>query len=139
MPGAGPAPSLNPKRSNPRVGIQVLPAEGRKGPAPAWPLPGKASAAERQAWTALWASPQAVMWERLGWTRVVARYARMMLLAEAGTKEAWPEARQLEDRLGLTPKAMRVLLWVVSDDEVAAKRQAPPSTGRRRMRAVDAG
>ncbi len=91
----------------------VLPASGRKGRAPRWPLEGRAPAI----WTELWHTPQAVAWEAMGWTRVVARYALLVLAAEKLDKDAQPEARQLEDRLGLTPKAMRLLLWTIEDVE----------------------
>jgi hypothetical protein len=45
------------------------------------------------------------------------------------------EARQLEDRLGLTPKAMRMLLWEIVSDEVAEQRQET-SDVRSRIKAV---
>jgi len=129
-------PSENPVRRNARVGPVVLPAEGRKGATPPWPLQMVAPA-ELELWRELWATPQAVMWERLGWFRVVARYARCAIAAEDLNKDALAEARQLEDRLGLTPKAMRLLLWTVAADEVAEKRAEAPSKGARgRIKAV---
>lgn len=42
----------------------------------------------------------------------------------------------LEDRLGLTPKAMRLLLWEIVADEVAEKRAPTPGV-RQRIRAVE--
>lgn len=128
------APKLDPVRRNSRVGPLRLPAEGRKGPTPTWPLDVRQSAGLKRLWTDLWRTPQAVAWERLGWTRVVARYALLLLAAEALNKDALSEARQLEDRLGLTPKAMRLLLWEITSDEVAEKRK---TTGARtRIKAV---
>lgn len=129
-------PKPNPARRNARVGPQVLPAEGRRGLAPNWPLPGGASSAEGAIWAELWATPQAVAWEKLGWTRVVARYCRIVLAAECLAKDALGEARQLEDRLGLTPKAMRLLMWTIASDEVAEKRQESAVTARGRIKAV---
>jgi len=77
-----------------------------------------------------------VAWERLGWTRTVARYCRVMVAAES--RDASPpllgQAMALEDRLGLTPKAMRLLLWEVVADEVAEQRQA--TNVRKRIKAV---
>lgn len=193
MAGTGPMGSLNPKRSNPRVGVRVLPAGGWDGPVPEWPLiedlglagerasrltriadleflaeddelaPARRAkldqriAAERSAlalveskigrqrglelalWEKLWRSPQAAAWQHLGWTRDVATYARLSVLAEMGDLKLLQEARMWSDRLGLTPKAMRALLWVVSDDEVGAKRQAKSgqTAGGRRLVAVD--
>jgi hypothetical protein len=129
-------PKPSPVRRNARVGPQVLPAEGRRGLAPNWPLSGGATSAEAHLWAELWATPQAVAWERLGWTRVVARYCMVVLAAETLNKDALAEARQLEDRLGLTPKAMRLLLWTVASDEVAEKRQETSSGARGRIKAV---
>lgn len=130
-------PKFDPARGTRGRGPLKLPAEGRKGEAPPWPLPGRPLAAEKRAWAQLWATPQAVAWERLGWTRTVARYCRAMLAAES--RDASPallaQVTAMEDRLGLTPKAMRLLLWEVAPDEVEERRQAG-SSARRRIKAV---
>lgn len=153
------APKLDPVRRNSRVGPLKLPAEGRKGRVPKFPMPAMsvlrweyedkrrfqvrdddASEARREQelelWDQLWRTPQAVAWEQMGWVRVVARYARLAAAAEELDKDALSEARQLEDRLGLTPKAMRLLLWEVVTDEVGQQRQASDSGARRRIKAV---
>ena len=78
---------------------------------------------EARLWTDLWKLPQAVEWERLGWTRDVAQYVRHKVQAELGELDAAKEARQWSDRLGLTPLAMLRLRWEVARDETAAKRQ----------------
>ncbi len=135
-------PKETPARRNPRVGPLILPAEGRRGRTPAWPLPGKASAEERAAWVVLWKSPQAVAWERLGWLRTVGRYCRVMVRAESPDASAaiLGQVAALEDRLGLTPKAMRLLLWSVASDEVGAKRAEnaeAKSSARGRIKAVE--
>jgi hypothetical protein len=128
----GPAPKSEPVRRNSRVGTLKLPAEGRKGPTPKWPLDGKPPAV----WAEIWRTPQAVAWERFGWTRVVARYCKVLVRAETAVDPVtMSEARQLEDRLGLTPKAMRSLLWEIATDDVAAKREEK-SDARRRIKAV---
>ena len=130
-------PKIEPVRRNARTGPLQLPAEGRKGDPPAWPLPGRSNAAERAAWAQLWATPQAVAWEQLGWTRTVARYCRVMVAAEARDAGAalLAQAVALEDRLGLTPKAMRLLLWQIVFDEVSERREEPTSA-RGRIKAV---
>jgi hypothetical protein len=81
----------------------ILPAEGRRGDPPTWPLPGEVSAEETQAWRALWATPHAVAWERLAWTRTVARYRRAMVRAESPDASAaiLGQVASLEDRLGV--------------------------------------
>lgn len=127
----GPAPKFDPVRRNARSGPLKLPAEGRTGPTPEWPLEGF-TGAEASAWESLWRTPQAVAWERLGWVRTVARFCRVMVRAE--DLEASPalvaQAVVLEDRLGLNPKAMRLLLWEITSDEVSEKRQVKGARGR---------
>lgn len=125
------APNPNAVRRNSRVGPLKLPSEGRQGDPPKWPLSGKPP----NVWAELWATPQAVAWEKLGWTRVVARYARVMLAAENLEKDAMAEARQLEDRLGLSPKSMRLLMWEISEDEISEQRETG-SDARKRIKAV---
>lgn len=127
MAGNGPAANPNARRRNARPAFRRLPAAGRQGDPPSWPL-GKPTRGETELWAELWASPQAAAWEELGWVRTVARYARIVLVAErrGGDRRiaiaSATEARQLEDRLGLSPKAMRSLGW----DIVAT---APEETG----------
>jgi hypothetical protein len=122
-------------RRNARTGPELLPAGGRQGDTPVWPL-DLVSSAETQLWRELWATPQAVAWERHGWTRVVARYCRVAIAAEGMDKDALSEARQLEDRLGLTPKSMRMLMWQIAADEVGEKRQETSAGARGRIKAV---
>ncbi|SBV27554.1 hypothetical protein GA0070620_3078 [Micromonospora krabiensis] len=130
-------PKHDPARRNARVGPVLLPAEGRKGEPPVWPLPGKMSGAEREAWAQLWATPQAVAWEQMGWTRTVARYCRVMVAAEKtdATAALLAQVTALEDRLGLTPKSMRLLLWQIASDEVGVQREKSQGA-RDRIKAV---
>lgn len=129
-------PSPDPVRRNARVGPLKLPAEGRKKPAPQWPLASQ-SVGEEGAWEQLWATPQAVAWERLGWTRTIARYCRIMVAAEHpdAPPAVMAQATALEDRLGLTPKSMRLLLWEIVKDDVTEQRQQT-SGARGRIKAV---
>lgn len=122
MAGVGPAPNPNARRRNARPAFRRLPAAGRQGDPPAWPLGGRQSKLELTLWMQLWASPQATAWEELGWVRTVARYARITIAAERPKAIAavMSEARQLEDRLGLNPKAMRSLGWEITTDAESA-------------------
>jgi hypothetical protein len=129
-------PQFEIARRNPRIGPLKLPRGGRKGPTPKWPIPGGASVRVLKLWDELWHTPQAVAWEQLEWTRVVARYALVVLSAEALDRVALGEARQFEDRLGLSPKAMRLLLWEITDDELAEARQTAATDARERIKAV---
>ncbi|MER8083835.1 hypothetical protein ABTZ57_01400 [Streptomyces sp. NPDC094048] len=100
---------------------------------------------EAELWTELWATPQAVQWERLGWTREVAQYVRWKCRAESGDLDAGKEARQLGDRLGLTPLAMLRLRWEVVGGEPETTVQKPgtrrassrSAQARRRLKVVD--
>lgn len=138
MPGPAPKPDAR-RRNAPLANTVKLPAEGRDGETPAWPL----SSSAPSTWAQLWATPQAVAWERLGWTRVVARYAEVLRVCEnpeAVSVGMLGEARQLEDRLGMTPMAMLRLRWEVASDEVAEKRADKPAvatTARRRLKVAD--
>lgn len=94
---------------------------------------------EGELWRELWKTPQAVMWQQLAWTREVAQYVRWKSRAEAGDLDAAKEARQLADRLGLTPLAMLRLRWKIADPDEGtatppARKKAAP---RRRPRPDD--
>jgi len=99
------------------------------------------AALEVELWRDLWGTPQAVAWERMGWTREVAQYVRWKVKAELGDLDASKEARQLSDRLGLSPLAMLRLRWEVAPDEVGEQRQqraaTKPRSARQRLRVVD--
>lgn len=116
----GPAPSPNARRRNARPTFRRLPAAGRRGPVPAWPL-SRPTKGELELWEQLWSTPQAVAWDELGWSRTVARYARITVAAEKPRANAavMAESRQLEDRIGLNPKAMRSLGWDVTAEATA--------------------
>ena len=74
-----------------------------------------ASRVERQIWAAVWKTPQATQWEKRGWFREVALYARHQAKAEGGSLEDSKEARQREDRLGLNDMSMLRLRWEIVD------------------------
>lgn len=138
MAGMGPPPKAEGerRRRNPTIAMTRLPAEGRQGETPPWPLaedyPG-----ELELWDQLWMTPQSVAWERLRWTREVACYVRYSILAEMGNMRAAPEARQLADRLGLTPLALLRLRWEIVSDEVAPRRETAERPARHRLKVVD--
>src|SRR5690554_2627257 len=106
---SGPAPDPNALRRDREVGQWVtLPAEGRTGPTPEWPLTDP-TARELELWQQLWRKPQALLWERNGQHHEVAMYCRRFAAAEV------PDApvalgtlvRQMMDSLLLTLPAMR--------------------------------
>lgn len=123
------------RRNKPSAAAVVLPPEGRVGDPPAWPLGGVLP--DRGLWAELWATPQAAFWERagVGLCRIVARY--VVLVGEAcSDARLLAEVRQLEDRLGLNPLAMRRLGWEIASDEVQVKRTEPGGPRYDGLRAV---
>ena len=159
MPGPAPDPNaLRRDRPSDKDGWTSLPSEGRRKPAPAWPLrtwvdltahllnqddlsakdkklpigqdAARADERESEIWAELWATPQAIIWERKRAAHDVALYTRFMWAAEGGDMKAAAEARQWSDRLGLNSKAMLSLRWKIATDEVAAKRPAPMTAPR---------
>lgn len=114
----GPAPNPNARRRNARPDWVELPVEGRSGRAPAWPLSGRAPAG----WAELWRLPQAVMWERQKCVELVARYllarraAFDSLLSDEPNASLVKALTELEDRLGLSPMALKRLQWIVPEE-----------------------
>jgi hypothetical protein len=137
MPGPPPKPdSQRVRRAAPLASsVTRLPAEGRRGDVPDWPFGDDAP----DLWRQLWATPQAAAWQRLGWTRVVARYCMVLLSVEREPTAAMlGEVRQLEDRLGLSPMAMLRLRWEIASDEVAEQRETGGSKAKTRLKVVAA-
>jgi hypothetical protein len=140
--GAAPKPNAQRRRGLANGVITRLPAEGRKGGPPPWPLSG--AGCDLEIWAELWSTPQAAAWETLGpgMVRVVARYVVLLAEAEVGEPKVAAEVRQVEDRLGLSPLAMLRLRWEIAPDEVAEQRDQRTATKaqadvRSRLRIVD--
>src|SRR5690349_13182572 len=81
---SGPPPdpaALKRSRPSDQAGWTTIPAEGRKGRPPAWPLTDQ-DPREAVIWRELWKRPQAVMWEKLDQRYEVALFARNLARAE---------------------------------------------------------
>ncbi|WP_017616376.1 phage terminase small subunit [Nocardiopsis salina] len=120
---SGPPPDPNALRRNRKQdasGWATLPAEGRTGPVPGWPLT-EVRPREWDLWRELWSRPQAVMWESLGLDIEVALFARA--LAEAEEPEPRADAakltKQYMESLGLTAPGLLRLRWKVGPTEDA--------------------
>jgi hypothetical protein len=151
MPGPAPKPEGQRRRRNAVAASLRLPAEGRSGPPPKWPLLGRAP----RLWAELWTTPQAAAWERLRLERLVAKYVQdsldvaalrsvMNRTGEPVKQYASLKTRvdRLEAELGLTPMGLLKNRWEIVTDEVSQKREestatpaapAPPATPRRRL------
>jgi len=115
---SGPAPdprSLKSAASMDKGGWRTLPAEGRAGDAPEWPL---TTAADRELdlWDDLWSKPQAIAWEDMGQELEVALFVRT--LAEAERADARVDVKKMVrsylDSLGLSVAGMNRNRWKIA-------------------------
>lgn len=113
---SGPAPdpdALRRDRPSDRREWVELPAAGRKGRAPVWPLAVEATERELQLWRRLWRLPQAAAWEAAGDQDAVALYVRTFVEAEApeATASMRNAVLRMRDALGLSVVGMRANRW----------------------------
>lgn len=130
---SGPAPDPAALRRDRDAGEwTILPADGRLGATPDWPMPEQAGR-EAELWESLWRKPQAIMWERYGQELEVALYVRR--LAEAEQMESRVNlstlVRQMADSLGLTTPGMRANRWRIDAGEAAAPAPAKRAAAKR--------
>jgi hypothetical protein len=143
-PRSGPAPDPNALSRDRKsdVGFTVLPASGRVGDPPEWPLI-EPSPREAHLWSAFWRKPQAILWELNGQAFEVAMHVRCFAEAEVPNASTAVRTlvRQQADALLLTIPAMHSARVKMSADEVRVKRDAAPtavpaSSSRSRLRQV---
>lgn len=116
----------------------LLDPAGRPGKPPELPSGREWPAPTVQAWNDLWATPQATMWDQTG--RTLRRWAWLHAeLTERRQAAAAlsAEMRQIEDRHGLSPKALMTLRWRIGTGDEAPERPKRPTTRRPRLRVVD--
>lgn len=130
----------------------ALSAAGRKGRAPAFPLPritiGSKAVDEEgmvievvdkkatddfrkrelQVWDQLWKTPQALAWEREPWRwPTIAKYARITVSTESkpdASAALLSRERELRNECGLSPDGLKQNGWVIAPDQLAEKRAA---------------
>lgn len=120
---SGPAPDPNALRRNRDAGEWLtLPAEGRKGKEPRWPLAGEPTPREAYLWRDFWKKPQAIAWQSNGQEYEVALLVRRYTEAEAPLASANLSTlvRQMMDSLGLTVPGLRSNRWRIADAPTAA-------------------
>lgn len=127
---SGPPPdptALRRDRKTDKAGWLVLPAEGRTGPTPAWPL-ADGTKREAEVWEALWVLPQAVEWERASQWFEVGLHVRSLVAAESAKATAADRTlvRQQQEALGLSQPGLARNRWRLGDEPTAAA--APPPT-----------
>lgn len=119
---SGPAPERNAIR-NGRAGADWirLPASGRKGEPPPFPLPRRTKR-ELAVWDQEWHRPQAIMWESSGQELEVALYVRT--LVEAEHRGAAASIRTLlvrmQEHLGLSQPGLARNRWTIVEDGAVA-------------------
>ena len=120
----GPLPNPNARRtSRGAFAFIELPAHGRVGPPPPWPLPARAdglAARRAELWAQLWALPAAVLWEQMRWPYTVARFVELTIGWEAEPGGAsgvvLTELRRLEEQLAITRTgALRARVRIAED------------------------
>jgi hypothetical protein len=118
-----------------------LPLDGYDGPIPEWSFGEAATDFHQILWEKLWRTPQAKVWVRMHIEDVIARYVDVAVAlryehkATVASAQMHAELRQLEDRLGRNPRAMKSLDWEIADDEMPEAPMNPVS--RIRLKAVD--
>lgn len=146
MPASYPKPDDQRRnRVEPRFGWVDLPAAGRVGEPPGLPVrvDGAWSSQTLDAWSDLWSSPQSTQWDQSG--RTLHRWAichedvvRYQAQRDPVPASLLSEMRQLEDRHGLSPKAMLQLRWRIAETEaVSTRRSRSSSRMRDRLSVVD--
>lgn len=122
---SGPAPDPNAlRRDRDSSGWTLLPAAGREGEVPEWPLDAQ-TAREAVLWKREWRRPQALMWERNGQELEVAMYVRSLAAAERldAAVAARTLVRQQQESLGLSVPGLARNRWAIE----AETRQAAPA------------
>ncbi len=128
---SGPAPTSTDRSHKAKAsaeGWTTLPAEGREGPLPAFPLSSPGDR-EMELWERLWETPQATMWEQLCQEFEVASYVRLLARAEKPGSSAiiWGQVKQLAESLGLSVSGMQRNRWTIGTVNDSSSESAPQS------------
>lgn len=141
---SGPPPDPNAlRRERDKGEWRTLPAAGRTGDPPVWPLT-RQTARERDLWAAEWQRPQAVAWEDLGMAQQVALYVRTLVDAERpkATVASRTLVRQFWDALGLSVAGLRSNRWRIEDappQQVTRPDDPARQSAKARFRAIEGG
>jgi hypothetical protein len=134
--------ALRRDRPGDKDGWTTLPAEGRKGDPPPWPLFDQ-SGREEVLWERFWRKPQAVIWQRDSLIEVVALFVRQFAEGEVpkSSAENRKTIRLMLADLYLTPDSMLRAKLRIATDEVEAKREivVAHNSPRSRLKVVSDG
>lgn len=94
----------------------ALPAAGRRGRTPAWPLPSELSEWGEAEWRRLWKLPQAIEWARLKMHTQIAVYVKVLDEVAAGDTRPQKLAnmQRMETSLGLSVAGMHANGWKIA-------------------------
>lgn len=148
---SGPAADPSSERSERRgVRLTALPAEGREGKPPTWPLPKRSAytvgrdengkpfreydegetqevaARELELWAWAWSLPQACAWSlpSEAWRlHTIAMWVRTYVICESNDATAADKSslHRFADQIGLTPAGLKENGWAIAQDELGAK------------------
>ncbi|MFB6517453.1 hypothetical protein [Streptomyces sp. NPDC056401] len=145
---SGPAPdpnALRRERKTDAAGWRTLPADGRDGEAPEWPLT-EATEREWDLWLDLWEKPQAVMWDEMGQALEVALFVRTLTEAERvdARVDIKKMVRSYLDSLGLSVQGMLRNRWKIAPAapapvESSARPAVRRPSARDRLKVVPSG
>ena len=142
---SGPAPDPNAlRRDRDKAEWTHLPAAGRSGEPPKWPL-SRPTARELAIWTEEWTRPQAIAWEANGQEREVALYVRSVRDAERpnAPTAARVLVRGLATDLGLNIPGLRSNRWIIEDAPAQRQVTQPDdpdrASAKSRFKTLDGG
>lgn len=144
---SGPAPQLDAlRRERPAdaAGWTHLPAAGRQGDTPAWPL-SRMTRREGVHWAREWTRPQAIMWERLHLEVEVAMYVRTLTAAEkpSALTNVRTLLKQQQEILGLSIPGLARNRWIIDHGPEAQQVTRPDdddrATAKARFRDIAGG
>lgn len=142
---SGPPPDPNALRRDRKsddAGWRVLPAGGREGDAPAWPLT-ESTKREDALWVAEWRRPQAIVWEENGQQVEVAMYVRALTEAEqvGASVASRTLLKQLQEALGVSLPGMLRLHWKIDTPAQAStsSRRSGGASARDRLSVISGG
>lgn len=131
---SGPPPdpnALRRDRKSDQATWTLLPASGRKGVTPKWPLPDP-TARELAQWRKEWRRPQAIEWERNGQQDEIAVYVRTLVHSTKGdpNPQLFTLLLRQQTELGLNMGGLLKNHWRIVDDAAPATRTRGDDTDR---------
>lgn len=128
--------ALRRDRKDDKAGWVTLPAEGRPGDPPPWPLNDTPTELEWEVWGQFWRKPQAIIWERDQIFEPVAMFVRQYIegMERKASAENRKTVRMMFADLYLTSDSLARAHMRIAADEVEAKRAEKEAPKRKSAR-----